>query len=275
MSGLWLPDVAARQFVVSIEVMPPRGHQIDSIVESLAAVPADSAQFLNVADSPMARPRMSPTVLAGRLQQSTAFETVVHLTVRDRNRVALESEVLGARATGVRHHLAVSGDPIEFCDRGAARAVGDVSVPELIRLCRQYEQCVGVVFDGEPGCRARELEKLEAKVAAGAEFVITQPIYTEAAARDAASAAGAFGVPVLMGILPLYSSRHARFLHEHVPGIPVPERLRQRMDLAEEAIAEGVRIARELLAVARAQFQGACLMLPFGHYEMAAAILAP
>jgi methylenetetrahydrofolate reductase (NADPH) len=275
MQGARLPERARTEFLVSIEVMPPRGDRIEELVASLGRIAAGSAQYLNVADSPMARPRMSPTVVAGRLQAATGLDAILHLTVRDRNRVALESEILGARAMGVEHIVALSGDPIRFCDRGEAVAAGDMSVADLIRLGRGLGQCVGAVFDGDPARRGSELAKLTAKLHAGAEFLITQPVYSEEQARGMARDLAPYRVPVLMGILPLYSSRHARFLHENVPGVPVPEHLRERMDGAEQAVREGVLIARDLLRVARAHFQGACVMPPFGHYEMAAEILQP
>jgi methylenetetrahydrofolate reductase (NADPH) len=269
-----LPELAATTFVVSIEVLPPRNDDTGKIVAAFGNLAPGLAQFLNVADSPMARPRLSPTILAGRLQSEIGLDAIVHLTVRDRNRIALESEILGAKALGVRHHLCVSGDPVIFCDRGNATAVSDLTVPDLVRLCKGLGQVAGVVFDVSEGVRERELRKMASKVEAGADFIITQPIYEEAHASEVAAGLEIFGLPALMGILPLYSARHTEFLHTKVPGIHIPEGIRQRMASVQDETVEGVRIARELLPMARGHFQGACLMPPFGHYELAAEILS-
>ena len=274
MSKTPLPEAARNAFVISIEVLPPRGHDVTKTLEAFANLQPGMAQFLNVADSPMARPRLSSTVLAGLLQTRMGIDTIAHLTVRDRNRVALESEILGAKAMGVTHHLAVSGDSITFYDRGEARAASDLTASDLIRLCRGLGQHVGTVLDVDPAARVKELRKLDSKIAAGAEFIITQPIFDEGEMGALAKALEPFEVPVVAGILPLYSQRHAAFLHHHVPGIAIPENTRVRMLSSANPVQEGIRIARALLQAAQRSFHGACLMPPFGHYEIAAEILA-
>lgn len=274
MRGISLTQAAESTFVICIEVLPPRGHDTASILQAFANLQPDTAQFLNVADSPMARPRLSSTVLAGLLQARMGLDAIVHLTVRDRNRVALESEILGAKALGISHHLAVSGDSITFCDRGEARAAGDLTVPDLICLCRDLGQHVGTVFDVTPSARRDELRKLEEKMQAGAQFVITQPTYDEKEMQALAEDIRPFGLPTLVGILPLYSTRHADFLHRNVPGIAISNVTRDRMASSPEPVREGVQIAQELLQAAREHFHGACLMPPFGHYELAAQILS-
>jgi homocysteine S-methyltransferase len=221
----------------------------------------------------MARPRLNPTVLAGILQSATGLDAIVHLTVRDRNRVALESEILGAKSLNICHQLAVSGDSVAFCDRGQARAARDLRTNDLIRLCHQMGQTVGAVFDGTPGLRAKELRKMDRKAQEGAGFVITQPVFSEDQAIQVISDLKRYGVPVLMGILPLYTSRHTEFLQSHVPGILIPDSIRAQMRNAAQPSREGVAIARTLLQIAQNHFQGACLMPPFGHYELAAEIL--
>jgi len=112
------------------------------------------------------------------------------------------------------------------------------------------------------------VHRLEAKVEAGAQFVVTQPVYEEASARALAEATGHVGIPVILGVLPLRTARHAEFLHQKVAGIAVPEHVRERMSRASDPVAEGVANAREMLAVARQYFAGACLMPPFDHYEV-------
>ncbi|MGB9592697.1 MAG: methylenetetrahydrofolate reductase [Anaerolineae bacterium] len=274
MTSPTLPELAASTFVHCLEVLPPRGSDPSRILGCLRALPRESVHFVNVADSPMARPRMSATLLASMLRLQEGWDTIVHMTVRDRNRVAVEGEILGAQAVGIRHHLAVSGDPIAFSDRKPAKAVRDLSVLDLIRLCADLGQIVGAVFDPSPTARDTELKKLERKVRAGARFVITQPIYDDAIVHVVRTQTAPFGIPILMGILPLYSAKHADYLHRNVPGIQIPDSLRQRMALSDNAVLEGITIARALRKAAKeAGFQGICLMPPFGHYELAESIL--
>ena len=270
-----LPELAASTFVRCLEVLPPRGSDPTRILNCLRALPAGCIHFVNVADSPMARPRMSATLLGSIVRAQTPWDTIVHLTVRDRNRVALEAEILGARAAGIRHLLAVSGDPITFSDRKPAKAVHDLTVLDLIRLCADLGQVVGAVFDPSPKARKAELAKLAHKVQAGAAFVITQPIYDEETIPHIQEQTSGYGVPVIMGILPLYSAAHAEYLNQHVPGIQIPDALRRRMAQSHDAVQEGIAIARALRQAAReAGFHGICLMPPFGHYELAEPILA-
>jgi len=269
-----LPQLATSTFVHCLEVLPPRQPDPSRIVERLQTLPPGAVHFLNIADSPMARPRMNPTVLASVLSAQTGLDTIVHLTVRDRNRIALASDTLGARAVGIPPHLAGSGDPGKSSDPASARPAGDMSVLDLIRLCVDMGQIVGAVFDPTPDARANELRKLEHKVAAGARFIITQPTFSADTMADVRTLTEPYPVPVIVGILPLYSAAHADYLHNNVPGISIPQTIRQRMASAQDAVHEGISIARELLSEARsAGFQGICLMPPFGHYELAGPIL--
>ncbi len=275
MSTPTLPQQAASTFLHCLEVLPPRGPDVSGIVRRLQELPPGVVHFVNIADSPMARPRMNPTVLAAIVRAQIGLEPIVHLTVRDRNRIALESDILAAKAVGISHHLAVSGDPVKFSDRASARPAGDMSVLDLIRLCVEMGQTVGAVFDPSPKVRARELEKLEHKIAAGASFVITQPLFSTEAFVSIRMLLRPYAVPIITGILPLYSAAHANYLHNKVPGISIPETIRRRMANAQDAVHEGISIARDLLAEARrVGYQGACIMPPFGHYELAGPILA-
>jgi homocysteine S-methyltransferase len=130
--------------------------------------------------------------------------------------------------------------------------------------------CTGVVFDPHPETQGleQEIERLKRKVDRGAQFAVTQPVYTAAAAEQIADATHGAGIPVMLGILPLRTPRHAEFLHERVGGISVPQTVRRRMHRATDPVAEGIELSRELLLDARPSFAGACLMPPFGHYEI-------
>lgn len=274
MNNPTLPELAVSTFVHCLEVLPPRSPDPSRILTCLQALPTACVHFVNIADSPMARPRMSATLLGSFVRAQTPWDTIVHLTVRDRNRIALEAEILGAQATGIRHHLAVSGDPIAFSDRKHAKAVRDLSVLDLIRLCASLGQVVGAVLDPSPAARDTELRKLERKVRAGARFVITQPVYDEESIPLIQAQVSAYGIPVIMGILPLYSAAHAEYLHKNVPGIHIPDTVRSRIATSQNAVGEGISIARALRRAAKeAGFQGICLMPPFGHYELADSVL--
>ena len=137
--------------------------------------------------------------------------------------------------------------------------------------------CMEIYFDPHPETEGlnREAERLKEKVRRGAQFVVTQPVYTKESARQIADAIGSTAVPIMLGILPLRTARHAEFLHEKVSGISVPEPVRRRMHSTADPVQEGIRMSRELLQHARKLFPGACLMPPFGHYEIVDEILRP
>jgi homocysteine S-methyltransferase len=145
----------------------------------------------------------------------------------------------------------------------------------LVERARKAGLCTGVVFDPHPEVEGleREAERLKEKVRRGAQFAVTQPVYTLESAKQIAETVGSAGIPIVLGILPLRTPRHARFLHEKVSGISVPPTVRRRMQAAEDPVEEGVTMSRELLENARELFAGACLMPPFGHFEIVDRIL--
>jgi homocysteine S-methyltransferase len=145
----------------------------------------------------------------------------------------------------------------------------------LVEAARESGYCTGVVFDPHPETRRMkgEAERLREKVRRGAQFAVTQPVYTGESAEQIADATGSMGIPIMLGILPLRTARHAEFLHEKVSGISVPEQVRRRIHGAEDQVREGIGMARELLQDARKLFAGVCLMPPFGHYEIVGEIL--
>jgi homocysteine S-methyltransferase len=155
-------------------------------------------------------------------------------------------------------------------DRARTTTVRDVDVFALVRMAREAGLHTGVVLDPHPESNGleRALQRLEGKVEAGAQFAVTQPVYDEASARVLAEATRHVRIPIIMGILPLRTARHAEFLHRRVAGIAVPEGVRARIAQASDPVGEGAANAREMLAVARQHFAGACLMPPFDHYEV-------
>jgi homocysteine S-methyltransferase len=236
-------------------------------LESVAALPF---QGFSVATNPVAKPRMSAMAVCAMIQQRTGKPAILHLTTRDHNRLSLQGELWGARAMGIDTVLVATGDFVAFKDRQHTTTVRDLDVLELVRMARDAGLKTGVVFDAHPETDGlgRAVTHLGRKVDAGAEFVVTQPVYDDAGADELVAAIGGMGIPVVMGILPLRTPRHASFLHDKVAGIAVPEALRQRMQAATDPVAEGAANARQMLAAARQRFAGACIMPPFDHYEV-------
>ena len=264
-----------KPFVVTIEVVPPDGPDPQKVLAALASLADLPVEGFSVATNPVAKPRMSALAVCSLIQQRMHKPAILHLTTRDHNRLSLQGELWGALALGIDTVLVATGDFVALKDRGHTTSVRDMDVCGLVELARQTGLRTGVVFDTHPERNglAAAIDHLKRKVDAGAQFAVTQPVYDDAGADQIAEATRAIGLPVIMGILPLRTPRHAEFLHTRVDGIAVPDRLRKRMQRASEPIAEGVANARDMVAAARQRFAGACIMPPFDHYDVMAAIL--
>jgi homocysteine S-methyltransferase len=242
----------------------------------------------------MARMRMSPWAVCHLIQTEVNVETVLHFPTRGRNLLRVQGDLLAAHALGIRNIFVMMGDPTAIGDYPTASDEYDLVPSGLITLIKQKLNAgldhAGADI-GEPtsffvGCAVnlcasnveKEIRALRRKIAAGADFALTQPVYQVAAARDFVRRYerqyGPVDLPLLVGVLPLYNARHAAFLHNEVPGISIPSDLRQRMAQAGESGAEeGIRIAGELLTGLAEIVQGVYLMPPFGRYDMAAEII--
>jgi homocysteine S-methyltransferase len=225
------------------------------------------------------------------LEQKVGIDSILHYTCRDRNLLGIQSDLLGARALGLCNILAITGDPPKLGDYPDATAVYDVDSIGLIRImdhlnhgCDLAGKVIGPPLGIHIGCGAdpskpdmeKEVRRLEEKVRAGAEFVMTQPIYDPRTLERFLSMSKHLERPVLIGILPLYSYKNAEFLHNEVPGMTIPEEARERMRRAgsgEEAREVGVKIAQEALLVAREQAQGVYIMPPFNKVELAVRVI--
>jgi 5,10-methylenetetrahydrofolate reductase len=279
------------RFFVSVELDPPRGINPQKILAGAALLAGHGIDAINVADSPMARVRMSAQALTYLvLRHYPQFETILHFTCRDRNLMGIQADLLGAHAIGLRTILALTGDPPSAGDYPNVTAVYDVDSVGLIRVIRKLNQ--GTDLAGNPigertnfaiACAVNptaddlelELVRFREKIEAGADFAMTQPFYDMAVWDTFLARFGPIPIPVLLGILPLQSYRHAEFMHHEVPGILVPEALRERLrEAGAGAQAEGVRHARELYAIARERFAGAYLMPSFGRYENVLEVIA-
>jgi homocysteine S-methyltransferase len=286
--------LAAGKFVVGVEMDPPRGFSTHKLLAGAHLLAEAGADVINVADSPMARMRMSAWAVAHLIQREVRLETVLHFPTRGRNLLRVQGDLLAAHALGVRNVFVVMGDPTAIGDYPTAMDNYDVVPSGLIKLIKEGFNA-GVDHSGadigQPtsflvGCAVnlaapdlgKEVRTLRRKIMAGADFALTQPLYEVGPARAFVARYtaeyGPLDLPLLVGVLPLYNARHAAFLHNEVPGISIPEPLRQRMAAAgEQGPAEGVRQAVALLAELRGVVRGAYLMPPFGRYDLAAEIL--
>jgi homocysteine S-methyltransferase len=268
-------QVETANFEISVEVVPPAGPDAERLLARLEVLEGLPFQRFSVATNPLARPRMSALALSALIQQRSGKAATLHCTTRDHNRLSLQGLLWGARALGIGSVLVASGDYVALGEGARTTTVRDVDVYDLVSMAREAGLHTGVVLDPRPetGRLAYEVRRLAQKVEAGAQFVVTQPVYDAQAAGALAEATEGLGIPVMLGILPLRNGRHARFLDRKVAGIAVPRAVQARMEAAASPTAEGVALAREMLALARERFGGACLMPAFDDYQVVAAIL--
>jgi methionine synthase / methylenetetrahydrofolate reductase(NADPH) len=280
-----------RSFIVSVEVNPPPGLSLESALASARALKAGGVDVINVADGPRASARMGNLALCMRIQQEVGMPALMHVTARDRNLLGQVAYLLAAHELGVHNLVVITGDPPKMGDFPDATAVYDTDSVGLLRLIdamnRGYDpggKAIGgatrflCATGAEPGAHdyARELERLKRKRDAGAELVMTQPVYDPDVLERMLRDIEPLGIPVLVGLLPLASFRNAEFLHNEVPGMQVPEHIRERMRRAgagEPGRAEGIAIAREMLRQVKERVAGAYVMPPFGRHEVALRVI--
>jgi 5,10-methylenetetrahydrofolate reductase len=265
-------QLVAGEFVVTAEIAPPKGTDVAPALERARAFAGVTA--VNVTDNQGANMRMSPLAVSALLVRE-GVEPILQLTCRDRNRMALQSDLLGAAALGVENVLILSGDHARFGDHPGARSVFDLDSVQLLQavnglmaghdLSGRRLSGVPRFFAGAavtPEAEPFELmfQKFAKKVENGARFFQTQAVFDGAKLERFMAAARPLGVPVILGVLLLRSAKMARFLNEHIPGVRVPEPLIERLEAASEPLQEGVAIARELVAAARSHCQGVHLM---------------
>ncbi len=276
--------------MISVEVDPPKGTDPTKDLLGAQLVKERGADAVNVGDSPLGRVRMSASALCVLIQQHVGIETIIHFTTRDRNLMALQADLIGLHALGVRNVLALTGDPPRAGDYPSATAVYDTDSVGLVRILKRLNQgvdlagkpvgqptrfCVGVAFDMHPDTLDREMRRLDEKVRAGADFIMTQPVFEPETLDNYLRRMGSPPVPMLVGVLPLQSGRHAEFLHHEVPGIHIPDWVRQRMAQAgNRGREEGLRLAAELLDAIADRVHGVYLMPSFGRYEVVAELVS-
>ncbi|HDZ11489.1 MAG TPA: bifunctional homocysteine S-methyltransferase/methylenetetrahydrofolate reductase [Bacteroidetes bacterium] len=278
-----------KKFLVSVEIDPPRGVDPEKFIQGALYLKGKGVDAINVADSPLARARMSPLVLSHLISEETGIETIMHLSCRDRNILGLQAELMGAQALGIRNILAITGDPPKLGDHPTATGVFDIDSVGLVTLIRNLNN--GVDLMGRP-IKSRtgfsigvgvnptaidldyEMNKFARKVEAGAQFAFTQPLFDLKILEDFLKRAEKFEIPIFVGILPLRNFKHAEFMHNEIPEMFVPEHIRKMMfDAGENGPEVGVQIAQKFLLNAKDRVDGVYLMPPFNKFEMAGAVL--
>ncbi|MSQ15461.1 MAG: bifunctional homocysteine S-methyltransferase/methylenetetrahydrofolate reductase [Dehalococcoidia bacterium] len=281
--------LANGKFVVSVELDPPRGINPAKVIAGAAMLRDLGVDSINIGDSPMARVRMSCIALARLIQEQSGVETIIHFTTRDRNLMAIQSELIGAHALGIRNVIALTGDPPRLGDYPNATGIWDVDSIGLISILKRLNEgrdyagnslarptsfFIACALTPQAPDRVKERERLRRKLDAGADIVMTQPLYTKEEVEECLDYFGPIPVPILLGVLPLQSYRHAEFMHNEVPGIFVSQELRDRMQRAgEKGIEEGIEMSCELLTDTKDMVSGTYLMPSFGRYEVVGEIV--
>ena len=273
------------KFVVSVEIDPPRGINTAKVMEGARLMAHHGVDCVNIADSPLARIRMSAGALGYQIHTHfPRLEVILHFTTRDRNLMGLQSDLLGAHAIGLRNILALTGDPPSVGDYPNATAVFDTDSMGLMRIIHKMNQgtdlagtSIGAATSFAVGCGVNptaedldhEIGRFRKKLEAGPQYVMTQPVYELSCwERFLEKLGGLPRIPILIGLLPLQSFRHAEFLHNEVPGILVPQWIRDRMrEAGNEGQRVGTELARDLLVQCRGLANGVYIMPSFGRYE--------
>ena len=282
--------LAAGEFVTMVEIVPPKGIDIRKEIEGAKFVKSVGVDAINIPDSPRASARMSNQALSLLMQQAVEIEAILHYTCRDRNVLGIQSDLLGAAATGIRNLICITGDPPKMGNYPDATAVFDVDSIGLVNIVHNLNR--GLDLGGNPigagtsfviGVGANpglpnldeEIKRFEYKVEAGAEYVVTQPVFDLSLLEAFLKRIEHCRIPVVAGIWPLVSVRNAEFMKNELR-VSVPDEILNRMSQAaspEAARAEGVAIAREMLAAVRDRVQGAQISAPQGRYASAADVL--
>lgn len=279
------------KFIVTVEVDLPRGLAVDKVLKAARQLKIKGADLIDISDGARARLRMNPLSVCTLIQEQIGIETMMHFACRDRNLLAVQADLLGAHALGVRNILAITGDPANIGDYPSATSVYDVDAIGLVRILSRFNEgidlagysvgtkcafTIAIAFNPLAFDMDLEMDRLKRKVDAGAHVVYTQPLFEERHIDFALEALQSSGLPLFVGVLPLKHSRHAEFMHHEVPGIEVPDWLRAKLSDApdeEAGLKIGVEAAQELSRLARSRAQGLYLMPPFGSAAIAEQVI--
>lgn len=285
----WGKKIATKQFVSSVEIVPPRGVDASRMLADVKKLKDAGVDAVNVPDGPRAQSRMGALLTSVIIEQQVGIEAVTHYACRDRNLLGMLSDLLGAAAVGLRNLLLVTGDPPKMGPYPDATAVFDIDAIGLTNLVANLNRgldpganaigkptsfVIGVGVNPAAIDPAHELRRFEWKVDAGAEYAITQPVFDPRQLEKFLKTIDHVRIPTIAGIWPLVSVRNAEFLANEVPGVTVPDEIITRMRKAndkskEHAVAEGIAIAREMFERVKPVVQGVQVSAPFGKVELA------
>ena len=274
---------------IALEIDPPKDSDFEGFIKNIEPYSAH-IDIIHVSDSPMARPRMSPIAAGKLLKDALDIEIVIHYTCRDRNILGIQSDLIGASALGLENVLALGGDPPSIGDYPFATGVYDITADGLVEMMSALNQ--GVDLLGNPVGKQThffigigvgmshndegEIEIVGRKIAHGAHFIVTQPIFDIEEKREHFEALKKLGAPIVVSLFPLVSSQNAEYIHYEVPGITIPDRYLKRMEgkKGKEGEKEGISIARELLKDLREVADGILLIPPFNRFRLVEEILS-
>jgi methionine synthase / methylenetetrahydrofolate reductase (NADH) len=279
-----LDRIAAGQRIIICELDPPKTLALEKYFAGAQALVQAGCDAITLADNSLAILRVSNLAIGAMLKERFGITPLLHMSCRDRNLLGLQSELLGMAALGMRHVLPLTGDPARVGDHPGAASVYDVNSIQLIAIAKRMNEgfnhagkslnrathfVVGCTFNPNSKSIAAQVSRLERKVAAGAQYVMTQPVFDVRVLDEMEKHTREFGVPIFTGIWPLMSGRQADFLHNEVPGIVVSEEVRMQMAGSEgdEGRARGLAIAREISRAALERFPGVYLITPFLKYS--------
>ncbi len=275
-----LQEKLKKKFILSLELSPPKGANIERELFIAKNFKNLGGDCVNISDNPMSRLRMSPVPLAHIIRENIDIEIILHFTCRDRNLLAIQSDLIGMFALGIQNILALTGDPPSVGDYPFATAVFEINSEGLVEIINSLNQ--GIDRLGNPilestsffvgvASRLDEALRTKGKINKGARFIQTQPCFDVQEFQKFSSRFIGLEIPVIAGLLVLGSLRQAEFIQNEVPGITIPAEIMERM--RKGASNEGALIARELLQELRKFSSGVCIMLPSGKYELVEKIL--
>ncbi|MDA8229032.1 MAG: bifunctional homocysteine S-methyltransferase/methylenetetrahydrofolate reductase [Desulfitobacterium hafniense] len=280
-------ELVEKRPTVLVEFDPPKDLDTESFLRGCYELHKAGADVITLADNSLANVRTSNMAVGTLMKERYGITPLLHIACRDRNLIGQQSHLMGLHALGIDQILVVTGDPSRFGDLPGSSSVFDVSSFDLIKLTKQLNQ--GISFSGQPLNQKADfivgaafnpyvrnfeaaIARLERKVASGADFIMTQPVYDEKTIRQIYESTAHINVPIFIGIMPLTSQRNAEFLHNEVPGIKLSEEALRRMKglKGPEARREGIALSQELIDTTIKYFNGIYLITPFNYYEMTA-----
>jgi homocysteine S-methyltransferase len=283
--------LANGEWVKSIEITPPRGVKLDTTIAKAIQCREAGIDAINIPDGPRASSRISPIITALQIQREAKIEAVLHFCCRDKNLIGMQADLLGCSAVGINNILFITGDPPKLGDYPFASAVFDVDSIGMVEIQNRLNRgidlggkaidpptatLIGVGADPNAIDMDRELDRMRKKVAAGAEYVITQPVFAVEPLIKFIEKISDLKIPVIAGIWPLASYRNAEFMKNEVPGVVVPDDIMERMAGADTKEAQrevGIMIARESIDKIRPYVQGIQASAPFGNVNTAISVI--